>query len=70
MVSPVADPATVATQRLTERFTNGQFALDIQAAAVPQSIVITADFEPTNPEGIILVDEATAVPADDCPVTS
>jgi hypothetical protein len=70
MVSPVDDPATVVTQRLVEQATNGQFVLDIPTSAVPQRIVIVADFEPANPEGIILVDEANAVPADDCPVTT
>ena len=68
MFSPASNPTVVTAQRLIERPQNGVFTLDIQSPLAEQyRVIVTADFEPTNLEGVLLVDEADAAAPIDCP---
>lgn len=69
MFSPASNPTTVTAQRLLQRPQNGVFTLDIQSPLAEQyRVIVTADFEPANLEGVLLVDEADAAAPIDCPV--
>ena len=68
MVSPVSDPSAVTSYRLVDRAVTGTFTVDLQgSAAVPYLVLVVADFEPDNANGIVLVDEAVTVVPADCP---
>lgn len=67
VVNPLSNPAAIAAQELTDRPTNGQFVLDLQApAAEGYRVVVVGDFEPDNVDGVLLVDEAEALLGGDC----
>ena len=69
MFSPASNPTVVTAQRLIDRPQNGVFTLDIQSPLAEQyRVIVTADFEPANLEGVLLVDEADAAAPIDCPV--
>jgi hypothetical protein len=69
MFSPASNPTVVTAQRLIQRPQNGVFTMDIQSPLAEQyRIIVTADFEPANLEGVLLVDEADAAAPTDCPV--
>ncbi len=66
--SPASNPNAVMSQRLIHRPQNGVFTLDIQAPTAEQyRIIVTADFEPANLEGVLEVDEADAAAPTECP---
>ena len=63
MFSPASNPAAVTSQRLFQRPVNGTFTVDLQSpAAEAYRIVVVADFEPANVDGVVLVDEAWTPP--------
>jgi hypothetical protein len=56
------------SRRLLGRAVNGTFTVDMQAPAVEAyRVFVVADFEPANPDGVALVDEADAPAPTDCP---
>jgi len=69
MFSPASNPTAVMAQRLLGRPQNGVFTVHIQSPTAEQyRVIVTADFEPANLEGVLLVDEADAAAPIDCPV--
>jgi hypothetical protein len=67
MFSPASNPAAVTSQRLFQRPVNGVFTVDLQSpAAEAYRVFVVADFEPSNLEGVVLVDEADAAAPVDC----
>jgi hypothetical protein len=71
VLSALTNPALVSARRLVEQHTNGTFGHDLQAPSVDSyRVVVVADFEPDNLDGVILVDEAEAVLPVDCPAPS
>jgi hypothetical protein len=67
MFSPASNPAAVTSQRLFDRPVNGVFTVDLQSpAAEAYRVFVVADFEPSNLEGVVLVDEADAAAPVDC----
>jgi hypothetical protein len=67
MFSPASNPAAVTSQRLFQRPVNGTFTVDLQSPA-PEAyrVFVVADFEPSNLDGVVLVDEADAAAPVDC----
>ena len=71
ILSALTNPASVSARQLVEQHTNGTFGHDLQAPSVDSyRVVVVADFEPDNLDGVILVDEAEAVLPVDCPAPS
>jgi hypothetical protein len=67
MFSPASTPAAVTSQRLFQRPVNGVFTVDLQSpAAEAYRVFVVADFEPSNLQGVVLVDEADAAAPVDC----
>lgn len=68
VVSPLSNLASFAVQEIADQATNGQFAIDLQATVPePYRVFVIADFEPDNPDGVVLADEADAVVDIGCP---
>jgi hypothetical protein len=66
--SPVAVPTLAFSQRLVGQPLNGDFAVDVPTPGVDRYLVfVVADLEPTSADGVLLVDEALAMPPTDCP---
>jgi len=58
----------VTSHRLFQRPVNATFTVDVQSlAAEAHRVFVVADFEPSNVDGVILVDEADAAAPLDCP---
>jgi hypothetical protein len=66
-VSPLRVPDMAMTQRLLQQPLSGQFAVEIAAPVDDFRVFVLVDFEPGNPDGVLLADEATATAPTDCP---
>jgi hypothetical protein len=66
-VSPLRVPAVAMTQRLVQQPLNGAFTATIAAPADDYRVFLLVDFEPANPDDVVLADEATAPAPTDCP---
>jgi hypothetical protein len=66
-VSPLRVPAVTMTQRLVQQPLSGAFTATIAAPADDYRVFVLVDFEPGNPDGVLLADETTAPAPTDCP---
>jgi len=66
-VSPLVVPDVALARRLVQQPLNGEFVAELATPVDDYRVFVLVDFEPANPDGALLADEATITAPADCP---